>query len=60
MDIELRRKGITKLLFWEEYQKINPLHCYGYSQYCEDYAYWKSKQKKIDATNTQSGRKNHY
>jgi transposase len=46
MDIELRRKGVTKLLLWEEYQRENPKHFYGYSQYCENYMQWKSKQKR--------------
>ncbi|CAN0171477.1 unnamed protein product [Chrysoparadoxa australica] len=33
---ELRRKGVTLALFWEEYRAIHP-YGYGYSRYCELY-----------------------
>lgn len=46
MDIELRRKGVTKLLLWDEYQAANPDACYSYSQFCENYREWKSQQKR--------------
>ena len=36
---ELRRKGVTKLLLWQEYREGNP-EGYQYSQFCERYARW--------------------
>jgi len=38
---ELRRKGVTKQLLWEEYREDHPVHAYSYSRYCELYADWK-------------------
>lgn len=46
MDIELRRKGVTKQLLWEEYQSTAPENAYSYSQYCDSYRKWKSQQKR--------------
>jgi len=36
---ELRRKGVTKALLWEEYRSVN-VEGYQYSQFCERYARW--------------------
>ncbi|HEY0092915.1 MAG TPA: IS21 family transposase, partial [Archangium sp.] len=36
---ELRRKGVTKLLLWQEYREAHP-EGYQYSQFCERYARW--------------------
>ncbi len=33
--MELRRKGVTKRLLWEEYTARYPNRCYSYSQYCD-------------------------
>ncbi len=41
---ELKRKGVTKMLLWEEYQSDNP-HAYSYSQFCELYRRWSRKLK---------------
>ena len=41
IDIELRRKGVTKILLWEEYQAANPVACYCYSQFCDNYREWR-------------------
>jgi transposase len=38
---ELRRKGVTKQLLWEEYREDRPGQAYSYSRYCELYASWK-------------------
>jgi transposase len=38
---ELRRKGVTKRLLWEEYQERHGQRAYSYSRYCELYAAWK-------------------
>lgn len=39
---ELRRKGVTLALLWEEYRAIHP-DGYGYSRYCELYTRWEGK-----------------
>lgn len=39
---ELRRKGVTLLLLWEEYREVHP-EGYGYSRYCELYTRWEGK-----------------
>ena len=36
---ELRRKGVTLSLLWEEYREVHP-DGYGYSRFCELYARW--------------------
>ncbi len=36
---ELRRKGVTLKLLWQEYRETHP-EGYGYSQYCEYYRRW--------------------
>ena len=39
---ELRRKGVTLSLLWEEYRGVHP-DGYGYSRYCELYTSWEGK-----------------
>jgi transposase len=39
---ELRRKGVTLSLLWEEYRAIHP-DGYGYSRFCELYTRWEGK-----------------
>jgi transposase len=39
---ELRRKGVTLALLWEEYRGVHP-DGYGYSRYCELYRKWEGK-----------------
>jgi len=43
---ELRSKGITKLLLWEEYSQQYPNRSYSYAQYCILYKKWLKKQKR--------------
>lgn len=38
---ELRRKGVTLALLWQEYRQIHP-NGYGYSQFCSHYRHWAS------------------
>jgi len=38
---ELRRKGVTKQLLWEEYREDHGERTYSYSRFCELYADWK-------------------
>ena len=39
---ELRRKGVTLMLLWEEYRADHP-DGYGYSRFCELYTRWEGK-----------------
>ena len=43
---ELKKKGVTKQLLWEEYAQQYPNRCYSYSQFCARYADWLKKQKR--------------
>jgi transposase len=43
---ELKGKGVTKQLLWEEYSQAYPNRCYSYSQYCSLYQDWVKKQKR--------------
>ncbi len=43
---ELKRKGVTKQLLWEEYTHQFPNHCYSYSQFCDLYRRWHKQQKR--------------
>jgi transposase len=43
---ELKRKGMTKLLLWEEYVQQYPDRSYGYSQFCDRYRHWCGQQKR--------------
>jgi len=39
---ELKRKGVTRQLLWEEYRAQHPAG-YGYTQFCEYYSRWKQQ-----------------
>lgn len=43
---EMRRKGMTKHLLWEEYSQQYPNRSYSYSQYCYLYQEWIKKQRR--------------
>lgn len=43
---ELKRKGMTKLLLWQEYREQEPETAYGYTQFCSLYQTWLGKQKR--------------
>ncbi len=43
---ELRHKGMTKQLLWEEYCQCHPYNAYSYSQYCHHYQVWLSQQRR--------------
>jgi len=43
---ELSRKGMTKLLLWEEYAAQYPNRCYSYSQYCACFQQWLKRQRR--------------
>jgi transposase len=44
--IELKRKGATKQLLWEEYVAEHQERTYGYSQFCEYFRRWLATQKR--------------
>lgn len=41
---ELKHKGVTKLLLWEEYRQSHPNDGYSYAQFCHRYKVWLGKQ----------------
>ncbi len=43
---ELKFKGMTKQLLWEEYTQQYPNRCYSYSQFCDRYRHWHGLQKR--------------
>ncbi|MFZ4216109.1 IS21 family transposase, partial [Pantoea endophytica] len=43
---ELKRKGMTKILLWQEYQQAAGDGAYGYSQFCNLYSKWLKLQKR--------------
>jgi transposase len=39
---ELKRKGLTRLLLWEEYAALDSASAYSYPQFCVRYREWRS------------------
>jgi transposase len=54
---ELKRKGMTKQLLWEEYTQHYPNRCYSYSQFCERYSQWLKRQKRSMRQSHRAGEK---
>lgn len=54
---ELKKKGVTKQLLWEEYSRQVPNRCYSYSQFCARYADWLKKQKRSMRQTHRAGEK---
>jgi transposase len=46
VQVELRHKGMTKQLLWEEYCQGHPHNAYSYSQYCHRYQVWLGQQRR--------------
>ena len=46
MHQELKRKGVTKQLLWEEYKHVHGDNGYQYSQFCQRYRDWVGMQKR--------------
>lgn len=44
LSIELRRKGVTKWLLWEEYRHIHGSNSYSYAQFCHLLRAWQKRQ----------------
>ena len=53
---ELRRKGVTRYLLWQEYKSINPSGL-GYTQYCDRYRIWKGGRDLVMRQNHKAGEK---
>lgn len=43
---ELKRKGVTKQLLWQEYRQQHPDDGYSYAQFCHRYLEWLGKQQR--------------
>jgi len=43
---ELKRKGVTKQLLWQEYRQQHPNDGYSYAQYCHRYLVWLGCQQR--------------
>ncbi len=54
---ELKRKGTTKYLLWEEYCQQYPDQHYSYSQYCILYQRWLKKQRRSMRQTHKAGEK---
>jgi len=54
---ELKRKGMTQLLLWEEYTQQHPNRCYSYSQFCDRYKHWRGLQKRSMRQQHKAGEK---
>ena len=53
---ELRKKGVTRMLLWEEYKESEP-DGYGYSQFCELYNRWAKKLDPVMRLTHKAGEK---
>ena len=42
---ELKRKGVTRQLLWQEYAETNPGNHYRYTQFCHNYRQWCARLK---------------
>jgi len=54
---ELKLKGMTKQLLWEEYTQQCPNRCYSYSQFCDRYRHWRGLQKRSMRQHHKAGEK---
>lgn len=54
---ELKRKGVTKQLLWEEYNAVHGDRAYRYSQFCTIYRQWLKTQKRSMRQTHRAGEK---
>ena len=54
---ELKCKGMTKQLLWEEYTQQYPNRSYSYSQFCDRYRHWVGLQKRSMRQRHKAGEK---
>ena len=54
---ELKKKGVTKQLLWEEYSQEQTLGAYSYAQYCHRYNQWRGTLKRSMRQHHKAGEK---
>jgi transposase len=54
---QLKRKGVTRLLLWEEYRAAHPEDGYSYTQFCFHYQQWQSHLKLVMRQTHRAGEK---
>ena len=54
---ELKRKGVTQQLLWQEYRQQHPDDGYSYSQFCHRYSQWQDSQKRSMRQHHRAGEK---
>lgn len=54
---ELKRKGVTKLLLWQEYRQQHPAAGYSYAQFCHRYRDWLGRQQRSMRQHHRGGEK---
>ncbi len=54
---EMRRKGVTLYLLWQEYKQEHPMDGYQYSQFCERYRRYRKKLDVVMRQNHKAGDK---
>jgi len=54
---ELKRKGVTKQLLWQEYRQQHPDDGYSYAQFCHRYRVWLGSQQRSMRQHHRAGEK---
>lgn len=54
---QLKEKGVTRLLLWEEYRAVHPDDGYSYTQFCFHYQQWQARLKRVMRQTHQAGEK---
>jgi len=54
---ELKRKGVTQLLLWQEYRQQYPDEGYSYAQFCHRYRVWLGRQQRSLRQSHRAGEK---
>lgn len=54
---ELKRKGVTQLLLWQEYREQHPEEGYSYAQFCHRYRVWRGCQQRSMRQTHRAGEK---
>lgn len=56
IQLELKRKGVTLFLLWQEYRERHPEGCQ-YSSFCRHYRHWLGKRDRVMRQNHRAGEK---
>lgn len=54
---ELKRKGVTQQLLWQEYRQQYPEEGYSYAQFCHRYRVWRGRQQRSMRQSHRAGEK---